>query len=277
MKGYLLALVYCILIQIQPNAQNIVSAGSRSNSLSNASVAIEDIWAYNHNPAATARLKETGFGLSYENRFLLREFQNQGFVFAQPLKHGVISVGANFYGYRQFKSYRGGIGYALPLAKFLAAGVQLNYQGIQLNENYGSRHTMTAEAGLLAQLTSKWKLGFSVFNVSRTKLNDFQNERIESTFRLGLSYEVTKQVLILVETSKTITDQLRMKVGVEYQPLRQFFIRLGVQGAPMEYAFGFGYRWKIIQLDAGSTYHQILGWTPNVNLNIFIPKKTNNE
>ena len=43
--------------------------GSRSHALGNASVAIDDIWAYHHNPANLVSVNKLGLGLSYENRF----------------------------------------------------------------------------------------------------------------------------------------------------------------------------------------------------------------
>ncbi len=46
-------------------AQGWQPMGSRSMSLSNATVALEDVWAYHHNPAALSNLKKIEFGVSY--------------------------------------------------------------------------------------------------------------------------------------------------------------------------------------------------------------------
>ena len=79
--------------------QGWLPMGSRSHALGNASVAIDDIWAYHHNPANLVSVKKLGFGLSYENRFLLKELQSQGLVVALPLKAGVISFGLQSFGF----------------------------------------------------------------------------------------------------------------------------------------------------------------------------------
>ena len=81
-KNLALVLVFffsCQFIQ----AQGWLPMGSRSHALGNASVAIEDIWAYHHNPAALSNLKKIEFGVSYENRFLMKELQSQGLVVAR--------------------------------------------------------------------------------------------------------------------------------------------------------------------------------------------------
>lgn len=253
--------------------QGWLPVGARSNSLANASVTIADVWAYHHNPGALGELKQASVGASYENRFLLKEFQSQGVAYAQPLKYGVLSVGAQFYGYKQFRTQRIGAGYSLKLANRFFAGVQLNYQGLQLNENYGNRHSVTAEAGLQALLTDNWRLGFSVTNIGRARLNEYQDERFSTNFRLGMSYSLSNKVLFLLEGSKTIIDKARIKAGVEYQAVKNFYVRAGIAGAPIEFSFGLGYKWKVISIDAGSSYHQLIGWSPHFSLTYTANKK----
>lgn len=254
-------------------SQGWLPVGARSNSLANASVTIPDVWAFHHNPGALAELNQVSVGVSYENRFLLKELQSQGVAYAQPLKYGVLSVGAQFYGYKQFRTQRIGAGYSLKLAERFFAGVQLNYQGLQLNENYGNRHSVTAEAGLQALLTENWRLGFSVTNIGRARLNEYQDERFSTNFRLGMSYLLSDKVLFLLEGSKTVVHKARIKAAVEYQAVKNFYVRAGVAGAPIEFSFGLGYKWNVISIDAGSSYHQLLGWSPNFSLTYTANKK----
>jgi len=249
------------------------SVGSRSSALAHSTVALTDVWSYYHNPGALGSLDRMAVGLSYENRFLLKELQSQALVVAVPMRIGVLSVGTHFYGYRQFRSQRIGAGYSLKLAEKLYAGVQLNYQGLQLNENYGSQQTATAEAGLLAFITSHWKIGVSINNVGRAKLNDYQDERFPTRFRFGTSYQLSSKVLFLLEGSKVVHYKERVKIGIEYQAVKDFFIRLGVSNQPIEFSFGFGYYWKHFTFDVSSAYHQDLGWSPQVSMLYHLSKK----
>lgn len=268
-----LSFILLLLVSSYSYSQGWLPVGARSNSLANASVTIADVWAYHHNPGALGELKQTSVGVSYENRFLLKEFQSQGLAFAQPLKVGVISVGAQFYGYRQYRTQRIGAGYSMKLAERFFAGVQLNYLGLQLNENYGNRHGVSAEAGVQALLTENWRLGFSVTNIGRAKLSDYQDERFSTDFRLGMSYNLSNKVLFLLEGSKTIIDKAKIKAAVEYQAFSNFFVRAGVATAPIEFTFGLCYKWKVISIDAGTSYHQLLGWSPNFSLTYTANKK----
>lgn len=244
--------------------QGWLPMGSRSHALGNASVAIDDIWAYHHNPANLVSVKKLGFGLSYENRFLLKELQSQGFVVALPLKAGVISFGLQSFGFKNFRTNRLGVGYSMKLAEFLSCGVQLNYHQVRLTDAYGRKDALTAELGLKANITDNWKVAFSVFNLTRTKISEFGEDRLTTLMRLGTQYTFSEKVMLVAELEKNIEFPVRFKTGIEYSPIKKLFLRGGFATQPIELSAGLGYRFKEqFQLDIGSAYHQILGWSPN--------------
>jgi hypothetical protein len=193
-------------------------------------------------------------------------------VVVLPLKTGVISVGAQMYGYELYRSQKAGMGYSLKLSEKFSAGVQMNYQGIRLTDNYGSKHSVTAEAGVIGEITEKWKVGMSVFNLGRAKLADFADDRFSTVMRLGTSFELEK-VVFVAEAEKDLEHSMRVKGGLEYEPLDHFFFRFGAGTKPVDVSFGFGYKWRSLQLDLGSAYHQQLGWSPHFSLTYTSLKK----
>lgn len=255
-----------LLFSFSAYSQGWLPMGGRSNSMANASVAISDLWAFHHNPGALVEVDKISIGISYENRFLLKELQSQGLVYVQPLKKGVLSVGAQTYGFELYRTYRAGAGYSLKLSDKFYAGVQMNYQGIRLSEYYGTKNTVTAELGMLAKITEDWKIGISVFNLGRAKLSSFEDDRFTTLMRLGTSYSFSKKVLVAAEVEKNIDYPLRVKTGLDYQIIENFFFRAGFAAKPIELTFGFGYKFKVLQLDLGSAYHQQLGWSPHFSL-----------
>ena len=205
-----------------------------------------------------------GLGLSYENRFLLKELQSQGFVVALPLKVGVISFGLQSFGFKNFRTNRLGLGYSMKLADFLSCGVQLNYHQVRLTDAYGRKDALTAELGLRADITDNWKVAFSIFNLTRTKISEFGEDRLTTLMRLGTQYTFSEKVMLVAELEKNIEFPVRFKTGIEYSPIGKLFLRGGFATQPIELSAGLGYRFKEqFQLDLGSAYHQILGWSPN--------------
>ena len=262
----ILLTIFLVLFVGNTYTQGWLPSGSRSMQMGNASSTLNDVWAYYNNPGALADVDELSVGISYENRFLLKELQTQGLAVAIPIKVGVISVGGHMYGYNQFRSYKAGLGYSMKLSERFYTGVQMNYQGLSLNENYGSTNSLTAEAGLYAKFNDKWRLGVSIFNVGRTKLSDFEDDRFSTIMRLGSSYHFSEKVMVAVEVEKDLEHTPRIKSGIEYQVIENLFVRGGFATSRTEMSFGFGYNFKVLQLDLGSSYDQILGWSPNFSL-----------
>lgn len=255
------------------NAQGWRPIGARSNALANTSVCLEDVWAYHHNPAATAGLKTFSAGVYYEARFLAKELQTQGIAVAMPLKKGVISVGGQFYGYEQYRHTRAGAGYSLRLAEKISAGVQVNLQQLRFGGNYGSTTSATVEAGVLADISEKWKLGASVLNIGRQQINPLEDDRFTSVVRVGAGFSPSKKVTVLLEAEKQVVHDISFRGAVEYWPVDMVVLRFGAQSGPTEFAFGAGYRKSGFTIDLGSKYHPILGWTPNMGLTYQIQER----
>jgi len=239
--------------------------GSRSSALGGASICLDDVWAFHHNPGALANLKTFSAGAYYETRFLTRELQTQAIAVAVPLKKGVISAGAQLYGYEQYRTTRTGLGYSMALGEKISAGVQVNLQHLRLGNNYGSSASATFEAGILAELTEKWKLGASVMNVGRQRIASL-DDRFTSVLRIGTLYAPSGKVNVLFEVEKQVIHPFSFKGAVEYLPGEHFALRFGAHSGPAEFSFGAGYRNNGFFIDAGTSYHPVLGWTPHFGL-----------
>lgn len=266
-RVFFLSLLFCVATSSW--AQGWLPIGARANSMANAVVADTDVWSYYHNPGAMGYLSTASLGASYENRYLLKELQTQALVYGQPIKGGkagVVSLGLQSYGHRVYRTNRFGVGYALKLHEKIAMGVQLNYQDIWI-QNYDYIGTVTAELGILAKVTDKISLGFSVMNLNRARITRIPDDRFGTFFRLGMKYQVSRLVAINAELEKEVKSKLRPRVAIDYQMVNRFFLRVGGAFNPPEVAFGFGYNFDFgLKLDAGSSWRQHLGWSPHFGI-----------
>ncbi|MBI1836681.1 MAG: hypothetical protein HYR91_05395 [Flavobacteriia bacterium] len=271
--NFLISLILTLCSIYPIYSQSISNFGSRSNALGNASVTLDDVWSFYNNPGSIAKIKSTTFGLAYQNKYNLKETQYQAFVLAIRLKKNVFSGGGIYYGNDAFKYYKIGFGYGLKLTDKLYAGVQLNTIGIRLPSYYGSTSKLTAEIGLLAELTEKILLGCSIYNITNSKLANYQNERLSTVMKIGLSYSISTHINYLIEIEKDIYNPIRIKSGIEYQIKNKFFLRTGVTSKPISINFGFGYKLKQFQMDLGSSFQQRIGWSTNFSLNYLFNQK----
>ncbi|MBL4587554.1 MAG: hypothetical protein JKX84_10955, partial [Flavobacteriales bacterium] len=241
--------------------------GARSAGMANASVALSDIWAAYHNQAALVGIEQAGIATYYENRFLVSNLNLQSVVAVLPTKKvGVFGLTYSRFGNKLYNQSRYGLAYGKKLFDFLSVGLQLSYLNTTIAENYGSRHSFIAEIGLLSQVSPKLRIGFHAFNLTRTRLANANDERVPMNFRLGLQYDFSDKVKVAIEPQKDLELPAVFKGGIEYQPAKIFFIRLGVATQPFNANLGLGLKLKNLHFDIAGSVHPILGFSPKASL-----------
>jgi hypothetical protein len=256
----------CFATVVQAQSSDF-PVGARSAGMGHASVTLTDLWATHHNQAALAGLQQAGAAVFYENRFLLPDLNLQAATFAIPAgKAGTFGISYARFGNALYNQSRYGLAYGKQLFPFLSVGLQLNYMNTHLAEGYGDRHSFVAEIGLLSQITPKFRAGFHAYNLTRTVLEDATDERVPMNFRLGLQYDFSKKVLVAVEVEKDLILDPNVKVGIEYFPVEQFAIRLGMGTLPLHMDIGFGLRLKHFHFDIAGSIHPVLGFSPKASL-----------
>jgi uncharacterized protein YneR len=241
--------------------------GARSASLSNTSVTLTDLWSAQNNQAGLSNINTITAGIYYDNRFLVNEMAMKAFAVAIPLHDkGTIAFITTYYGSKFYNEKKFGLAYSKQLSKTISAGIQLDYLNTFIADVYGSKGNVTAEAGIQAQITKSIKMGAHIFNPTRAKLANYNDERIPTIMKLGASYTFSDKILMCVETEKDVALKSIFKIGLEYHPIKQIYIRGGLSNSNVVGSFGFGFEFDNIKFDIASSYHLILGYTPQLSL-----------
>ncbi|MEO5569828.1 MAG: hypothetical protein ABIT08_16375 [Bacteroidia bacterium] len=244
-----------------------IQAGGRSAALAGASVTYADVWAAFHNQAGLAYITKFSAGAFNENSFLLSELSTRGIAVALPLKDlGVFGVSMSYFGYNLYNEKKVGLAYAKSFGDNISASIQLDYFGTFISEGYGSNSAIAVEAGFRAQILPKLFLGAHVFNPTRSSLADYDDEKIPTVLKGGLSYLFSDKVTVSIESEKNMDADNIFKTGIEYHIVKILYIRGGVSTNPTKTAFGFGFDFESLKFDIAASYHQQLGYTPNVSL-----------
>lgn len=240
--------------------------GARSGAIGNASVTLSDEWSTFNNQAGLGFVKKISIGTYYEDRFLLPQLSSKAVAFALPVKGGTFGLSYSSFGYSAYGESKYGLAFGKSFGKNISAGIQMDYLNTRISENYGSKGALTAEVGLQFRAMKKLVIGAHLYNLSRTKLTDYNNERIPTVMRLGLQYTFSEKVFIAVETEKDMDRKALLKVGAEYMVAKVLYIRAGISSNPSLSCFGFGIHLKGFKLDVTSTYHSVLGFSPQLGL-----------
>lgn len=270
--SYLLFLLINVLIANGGNENYPV--GAKHAAMGNTGVMTPSIWSTSHNQAGLAYLKTTEIGLHYENKFLIQELGLSSLSFALPTKKsGTFGLNYNHFGYAKYNENKIGLSYAKMFGGTFAASVQIDYFQTHIDEEYGNKGVPVAEIGILSQPVKGLYIGAHAFNVSRTKMDNYSNERIPTTFKLGLGYAFSEKALVCIETEKDIDKKAVFKGGIEYQLLVNLYLRTGIITNPVQNTFGIGYKMKKFKADIAFATHPVLGLSSQISISYLLSSK----
>ena len=270
------------LITLSLLSQNLSSqvandvVGANSTSMGGFNSTLSDVWSTNNNQAGLGFMTDIAGGLFYENRFLLKETSYRAGAFVLPVKTGAFGLSVASFGYSAYSETKAGLSYGQRFGDKFSVGVQLNYLNTKLSQDYGSKNSLTAAIGFIAKLNKELTLGVHVYNPTRSKLAEYDTEKIPTIMKLGLDYRFSEKVMIGVETEKDLNYDAVVKAGLEYHISEILYLRGGISTNPTMYSFGFGLKMKNFKMDISSSFHQTLGMTPGISL-IYQKKKTSKK
>lgn len=279
MNKYLLITAFLCFASINNATAQVINGpvGARSTAMAGVNATLSDVWSANNNQAGLAFVEDLSAGLYYENRFLLKETSYKAGAFVLPTKTGAFGVSIASFGFTEFMETRTGLSYGLKFSERFAVGVQMNYLRTSLTQEFGSKNSVTGAVGLIGKLNDEITIGAHVYNPNRSKLAEYDNERIPTVMKLGMDYRFSEKLMIAVETEKDIDFDAIVKFGVEYQFMDILYVRGGISNNPTSSAFGFGLIMKNFILEASSSFHQTLGMTPGISLIYKNPSSKNKK
>ncbi|HRE75471.1 MAG TPA: hypothetical protein PK637_05030 [Flavobacteriales bacterium] len=241
--------------------------GARSAGMANASVGLQDVWSVHHNQAGLAFLDAPTASVYYENRYLLREMGLSAFAFALPVKQGTFGLLYHAFGSAAYNESKTSLAYGMKLSPVFSVGIGLNYTTIRFGDVYGRSSALCADLGFQVQVTKDLRIAAHAYNLNRAKHSGIvNNEYIPSIMRLGAHYTVSPKVIVATEVQKDIDHPVVFRAGAEYKVVEKLAIRAGVSTRPTLNNFGFGFYLKQFTLDVAASYHQTLGFSPQVGM-----------
>ncbi len=244
--------------------------GSRIAGMGYAGLTTTDLWGAQHNQANLGYIYKYAFGAFYENRYGLKETGFKSVAGVIPaFKTSAFSVSANQFGYSQYTEAKYGLGYGQRFSEGFSMGMQINYNTIRFGDNYGKKQTVTAEFSVRAKLIDKLTFAGHIYNLSRALIiKNEPKEFIPTIIRTGIEYKFSDVARVVFENESTINFKTNFRLGAEYTLKKKISFRTGINTYPFSAAFGFGYKYKSINLDVAANYHQVLGFSPNLSLHV---------
>lgn len=259
MKRNLLAIglfLFCIPVYSWDLSGN---AGGRGSAMGRCTVALCDFWSIRNNPAGMAGWRSFSVGLSYENRFLMKELSYYNGAVVMPVNIGTFGLSFSRFGFSDYNENKIGLAYARALGPHLRLGLQIDYLALKFSGDYSTRRTATFELGLQTDITENLCLGVYVFNPINVKLKAVHKQHIPVVFRFGLTYRITDDFKASTEIEYSSERRLDYRFGLEYLTTREFYIRAGIHTNPATASVGAGYTLNRVIIDVAVSMNQYTG------------------
>jgi hypothetical protein len=239
----------------------------RSAGMAGTFTVLSDGWSGFRNQAGMALMDNFYAGIHVENHFLVPENSTRAVAIGCPVWGGVLGINYSLFGYVSYYESRAGLAVGKSLGSYFSAGIQINHLAVIQWMDYGNMHAVVPEGGILAQPLDGLLIGFHVFNPARQHFPRYDGQPIPSILRIGMGYRIIDEVFLAVEAEKEILVKEVIRVGMEYEMVRDFNLRLGFSTDHISrYSIGLGYVFKSFAVDFALSNHQWLGFTPYVTL-----------
>lgn len=271
----LLLVIILISLSLSLFSNDVVNPlGGRAAAMGGTSVASRGLWAMQNNPAGMANLNKISFGLYYENRWMLPETAYKCGAFALPTKFGCLGLSFNQFGSSKYNENKFGIAYAKDFGPYLQIGLQIDYLLLCIGNDYGKQSAATFELGIQSQVTEKLRLGTYIFNPVNFRLrHSINQEKIPVVFRFGMAYQFTKDFTGQFEIEKNTDHKgVSLRGGLEYEVVKDLYLRAGLQTNPGLITFGVGYAINFARIDVAAQLHEVLGASIQIGMIFSIGK-----
>ncbi|MCS6968808.1 MAG: hypothetical protein RMJ44_08515 [Cytophagales bacterium] len=257
LRRQVLLLVGVIVASFSKAQWRTTGIGVRAVGMANAAVAMSDEWAAFNNIGGLAWNQQATLLSAYDNRFQLAGFQTVVAGLIGPVYRNSWAAGtvARF-GDPLFNETIASLGASHKVANY-SIGVRMNYIQIGI-EGLGTRRLLAFETGGVGQLTPQLWIGAHIFNFNQARLADFQDERLPTIMKIGISYRPHSRFILNLEGEKDILLPPRTKVGLEYRLVNSLALRTGIATQPHTGAFGLSLYLKKLEIGYALAIHQYL-------------------
>jgi len=220
-------------------------------------------WSFYQNQASLGFNKSLFAGISYADRFSLKELGTRTAFMVVPAGKASLGVVYSHFGYSDFKLETGGLACGIRLSDIMAAGVQVDIFSEKASVDYYKYRVITCETGLIINPGDNTSIGIHVINPVP---NSLRKEAMPLTISAGVGTYLNSSLFAGLEAEMCTGSSLLLKTGFEYEVMKDLRLRGGYMTKNNAFTFGLGYGEKRILADLGFVLHDRLGVSTYITL-----------
>lgn len=263
---YFFIIVSLIICDISLQAQLFQDAGAISTSMAGLNTNNNNVWSVNNNIGQLSKLENATISISSFQPFLIKDFTTSNIVLGMPVGNGAFGFNYSNSGNKYLQMHNLGIGYSKKLGSNFHSGIKINYSIINAGDFYNKRAIWNADLGMSASLSKELELGVTIKNVTLSKIANYNNERLTTSFQIGASYHFSKDLIVQTGLEKNINYPASFLAAINYKPNEKIIINGGIASNPSLAAFGISLIQNKFILSFATQLHQYLGWSPDISI-----------
>jgi|UniRef100_A0A7V3PSP7 opacity protein-like surface antigen len=250
-----------------------------------------DATALYWNCAGLGKIKDYSLALNHQSWF--GNTADETFHTALPLNYGTLGLGLIYSATPDIEFYNEAnqpgktftawdvvlnAGYGIKIAEnyYLGAGMKGCYQNLFTTAGYGG----ALDLGIAARPFNFLNLGLTLRNYGAVHYPENQHnfEPLPAEIALGIAYSGDQ---FKTELDARYDNQLQLGLGFEYQPVKEFSLRLGYRSGPQDLnelgilsgiTAGLGINLTNLALDYSCSGYGKLGWCHRIGIRIKLPR-----
>ena len=245
------------------------------------SAVADDGCALFYNPAGLGQLSDYQLFTSYYRPYGLDFLEYNAGSATIPLpRFGVLGVGFQKFGV----TYEGqdlqsektfSLSHGITVMEDVHSSLSLGYTfhmysldlGTSLDEqSLGSDQTLGVDAGILAVLRNRTRMGAVMRNFNRPRMGTGYREDLPRYMTFGIAYQPYPGVITALDMDKKFGEETRLKGGMEAQIVPLVALRFGVQTKPDRLMGGLGLSYRGVQFDYALINHSVLPLTHQLSI-----------
>jgi hypothetical protein len=277
MQKYLLIVCFVGFWSIKALAQvHTVPQGASSIGMGNASVTNSNTWSVFNNAATLTDIREINGAFSFDMFQQMPSMKTLSFAAVAPvLKEGTGGIKLFKSGDEIYNEQVLGLALGHKIGN-VSLGLNADYFQVNI-KNFETKSTLIISFGGKVQLSKTLFLGAHVYNMNLAKMAAYQDERVPTIMKGGLSYRPFDKLMVSAEVVKDIYAKPDIRAGLEYKIIENLPIRVGINTLTNAFFTGIGISMRDFTLDYSIATRQVFGTTHSITLNYRIRKLKNSK
>ena len=231
--------------------------GGKSGGMGHSNTVMTDEWSILNNVGGISGIQTGRVFFGYNRYSDIEGFDQVAFGAVQPFGFGNIGIAVLRFGDQLYNEQVISAAFGNKVG-FVRLGGRVSYYQMHIDE-YGNAGAAFMDLGGIVELIPQFHFGAYISNITFSSLNNAEKSRLPVIMKIGLAYIPLEKLHINLDLYKENDLPANVRAGLEYEIVKHFLLRTGINTNPFKGFFGAGLLLGRFTVDYAFSFHEFLG------------------